>query len=763
MSTYLRLIVCLSLALLIGGWTHGSVSLVVTDDFNRANGALGANWVDSPTLTGLTIVSNAANSAGASWKWAYWKPSTNTFNNDQSSQITLTSVGAGTFGGPVVRHQTNGTSSGYFGFVNAGTSQAFIYRSDSGTFTQLNLVPSVTVNIGDTIALNATGSTLTLSVNGVTKVTTTDATYTSGQPGIAVNNTSVDNFLAGPIASSGGGGGDVAFALPTGRNLFFISTTGSDAANGLTPATAWASPNHAVNCGDVILVQPGTYTSGWGLTSWGTVSSCPSSSGGIDGAGGIYFAILLCAGADVMSCQINTPALDPIRPTKGNWAIEGFWASNGPGPTHGGTDEQTGCFMGDNQSNPTLHYLAFINNIASNCNTGGFITGGGGCTPATTGCSFDQIAIVGAIAFNAANSNTGVTPHRICGSGISPFPGNPDSSPGTHLYFSQYFGAYNTNSGTANGSECDATFSNPVAHPRTDGEGFLFDTYASAYATPGAWNKPAVFENGVIWHSGNDCVQSFPQGNGTTNEQGQYYVFNVTCYANNQDARARCAGEMSFNGIYPTGTALYKVNNNIFLNTLTSCGGAGQGADGFGNIDAALNLTGNVAHVVVLDDTKIDISNNWIWQSAGTTTTVVGPPNTNVVDNLPSGSAGVCTPPFSPPCFNAPWHFGTNTYNNPGLTSPITLFSTTPNCAGFDNVVLCMNVGFGVYAKVTPTIAPLTMGYQPPGPCLSNTSDPQYLRYPSWLKGIVYLRPSGFTAGATITRKAGLVTMPCGL
>ena len=39
-------------------------------------------------------------------------------------------------------------------------------------------------------------------------------------------------------------------------HTYYMSPTGSDSNNGLTVATAWATPNHAVNCGDVIIAAP---------------------------------------------------------------------------------------------------------------------------------------------------------------------------------------------------------------------------------------------------------------------------------------------------------------------------------------------------------------------------------------------------------------------------------------------------------------------------------------------------------------------------
>ena len=169
----------------------------VTDDFNRANGSLGLNWVDSPTLTGLSITSNKAGTAVAAWSLAYWNPATNTVANDQHSQIA---VGAG-FCGAIVRHQIGALSNAYiaFAFAPSGTAQVLIYRIDSGSFNLLATGSPFVLATGDILALTVTGSNLVATVNSVTQATATDATYTAGSPGIAANNGNLDDWAAGPI------------------------------------------------------------------------------------------------------------------------------------------------------------------------------------------------------------------------------------------------------------------------------------------------------------------------------------------------------------------------------------------------------------------------------------------------------------------------------------------------------------------------------------------------------------------------------------
>jgi hypothetical protein len=71
-------------------------------------------------------------------------------------------------------------------------------------------------------------------------------------------------------------------AVPfTALSTYYISPTGNDQSAGTSPKTAWATPHHNVNCGDVILVEPGNYILGkyitaFGANNWGTVANCPS-------------------------------------------------------------------------------------------------------------------------------------------------------------------------------------------------------------------------------------------------------------------------------------------------------------------------------------------------------------------------------------------------------------------------------------------------------------------------------------------------------
>ena len=194
--------------------------------------------------------------------------------------------------------------------VVSGTAQVGkVLSSTTGTWTGATSYAYQWAGNSAKIA-GATAATYTpVSTDaGHTLTSTVTATGSSGPSASATSAPTVAIVAAStgspPVTASG----SVPFVA---LHTYYMSPTGSDSNNGLTAATAWATPNHAVNCGDVIIAAAGSYRTFQG--TWGTVSNCPSTSGGIDGTGGVYFATLLCGGSYVGACYITTKA-----PTTGN-------------------------------------------------------------------------------------------------------------------------------------------------------------------------------------------------------------------------------------------------------------------------------------------------------------------------------------------------------------------------------------------------------------------------------------------------------------
>ena len=74
----------------------------MTDDFNRADGPLGANWTKPPASeNNLVIVNNqvGVDDVEQSHNYAFW--SADSFSEDQYSQVTMVNIG--NWNGVIVR------------------------------------------------------------------------------------------------------------------------------------------------------------------------------------------------------------------------------------------------------------------------------------------------------------------------------------------------------------------------------------------------------------------------------------------------------------------------------------------------------------------------------------------------------------------------------------------------------------------------------------------------------------------------------------
>lgn len=159
----------------------------VADDFNRADGGFGANWT---TIAGTwAIASNQGTESGAgaaappvATKWVG-----NTWNNDQTSQLTR--ITANNYFGPAVRlaGTTQGTLNGYV-YLSHGSLQ----RYDNGVNTAI--LNAGVIGVNDAFSVEIVGSTLNVKVNGVSQGTIFDGTYASGSAGIGAYQNALTTF-----------------------------------------------------------------------------------------------------------------------------------------------------------------------------------------------------------------------------------------------------------------------------------------------------------------------------------------------------------------------------------------------------------------------------------------------------------------------------------------------------------------------------------------------------------------------------------------
>lgn len=171
-----------------------------TDDFNRAGPAIGASWtlgINSIVISASTVVTGGTlNAENTAWR------SLETFGGDHYAECVMSADSDG--GGPVVRHQSGANT--FYVFATGGGATCAMYESTAGTFAQLGADYANNAANGNTLRLDATGSTLTPSINGTGLATRSDASITGGAPGIHVFSTAMSftSWLGGPISAATG-------------------------------------------------------------------------------------------------------------------------------------------------------------------------------------------------------------------------------------------------------------------------------------------------------------------------------------------------------------------------------------------------------------------------------------------------------------------------------------------------------------------------------------------------------------------------------
>jgi hypothetical protein len=514
-------------------------------------------------------------------------------------------------------------------------------------------------------------------------------------------------------------GGQTVF---TPLHTYFMSPSGSDANSGLDAAHPWKTARHPVICGDVIVAAAGNYTAGQFGRNFGAVSGCPSSTGGIDGSGGIYFAVVLCGGADLAACTISTggsgnpKTLVEFYNGQSNWALEGFNLT-GPATTIGisirdANDNCTGGFKS--------HHIASINNIVS---TSRQAFGGNDCgiLAGSSSILIDYVATVGMIVQNAnqfGNFSGGICVGAIDFVGLGSF----DTAAGTHAFMHNNYG-----------------INNQVAScvPLYDGHAFYIDS-PDAHG----FHSQAVISNNIGYQSTRQCIALTYGGNAEST--AVFKVYNNTCF--NNDVNIGTSG------------------NNAEINVNTG---------GF-NAPWVLTVTNNIAYVdhPHSGSGALYAWNMWSPINSITNGAIGGNGQENVYKGALTscenggGIAPTCDPSFNILNNNGALPPGSNFFVNPVFTNTADLLANrigVPNCAGFINTTQCMGWNATTGTLTTPSvISDLTAscaqcggkGFQRPSVTCAANAD-----FPTWLKGIVYLH----WTGTAVEQRHDLVTTPCGL
>jgi Tfp pilus assembly major pilin PilA len=167
-----------------------------TDDFNRADGALGANWsvAAGSAVVASNVMDITANSTTAVW-------ATQTDNTEEYAQATLVSPGATQHQGVFVRGDGTTQNMYYFRRTNATTCD--IAKVVANTFTSIQTIAAATTN-GSVMRIEARGSTIRCLIDGIQVLEAIDTDLTTGRR-VGVRNAvastgGFDNFSAGDLA-----------------------------------------------------------------------------------------------------------------------------------------------------------------------------------------------------------------------------------------------------------------------------------------------------------------------------------------------------------------------------------------------------------------------------------------------------------------------------------------------------------------------------------------------------------------------------------
>jgi hypothetical protein len=452
--------------------------------------------------------------------------------------------------------------------VTTPVKLAFLVQP-SNALTGAAISPAVQVAIQD-----ASGKTVMAADIPVT-IALVGSTDLGGMPSVTSQNgvatfsdltvDSAGNYMLSATSPSLTSATSTSFTVTAPPATYYLSPNGNDANSGLSASAPWLSPDHPVNCGDVIIATASTSYSSANFRSgdWGTVS-CPA---------GNNVAWLKCAQFD--ACKIIVAGGQPgIYVDTSYWGVQGWEVS-------ANNSTASFCFGAapSYQTPVTIHHIIFANNVANGCQQGGFTTFNSGTT-----ASADYIAIIGNIAYNAAQNG------NECYSGISIYqPIQLDSLPGTHIYL-----AGNFSYGNLDANPCAGGTS-------TDGEGLIFDTFDFSHGGGTPYIQQAVAENNILVNNGGRGIEVLNNSVGTLH--AGIYVTQNTSWGNLTDPNQNYTGcgEVTLESVSDTQV----FGNLISTKSATGCGAnviyalSVAGADPTDSVDSnfAFGYNGNITYL----------------------------------------------------------------------------------------------------------------------------------------------------------------------
>jgi hypothetical protein len=396
----------------------------------------------------------------------------------------------------------------------------------------------------------------------------------------------------------------------TRASTYYLSPYGTDSNNGKSASAPWLSPNHSLNCGDVIVAAASTSYSATNFYTgkWGTVN-CPSENN---------VAWLKCATFD--ACKIYTTN------NEGMWVDKSYWGVQGWEVTTSASDVYGICFSATPKySSPVeIHHIIFANDVANGCSQGGFSTTNRGRI------GVDYLAVIGSIAYNAAQGN------NTCTSGISIYqPVQSDSASGTHIYI-----AGNFSYGNLEPNGC-------AGRSPTDGEGIIFDTFDGSQGGIAPYTGQAVAYNNIVVNNGSKGIEV--NNNSAGSNHSTVWLSQNTSWGNLTDPHQSWLGCAEIS-LYKSSDT-HVSGNLVSTKSATGCGGHPIYALGVSTDDGTDSVVSNFAYGYNGNNTFLYDSGSFTWGSGnqfGTFPSFTNPvapaaPNCSGSSNVPSCMASVIT------------------------------------------------------------------------------------------------------------------------
>ena len=415
-------------------------------------------------------------------------------------------------------------------------------------------------------------------------------------------------------------------------STYYLSPYGSDSNSGASTSATWLSPNHSLNCGDVIVATASTSysASNFYTRKWGTVN-CPA---------GNNVAWLKCATFD--ACKIYTTANQGMWVDKSYWGVEGWEVTTSASDTYGTCFTATPAYSSPQQ----IHHIIFANDVANGCSQGGFTS----VNHSTVGV--DYFAVIGSIAYNAAQGSA------TCTSGISIYqPRQSDSASGTHIYV-----AGNFSYGNLEPDGCAGT-------TPTDGEGIIFDAFDGSQNGLSPYAAQAVAYNNIVVNNGAKGIETNDNTNGSSH--ATIYFKQNTSWGNLTDPHQSWTGCAEVSLYRASDTHI--TNNLISTKSATGCSGHAIYGLAVSTSDGSDSATTNFVYgysgynTFLYDSGSFSYgSTNHLGTSPNFTNPVApGAPQCSGTANVPSCMASVVAN-FTPKAGSASVGFG---YQKPSTTS----------------------------------------------------------------------------------------------